>query len=122
MASPRTCRTTPSASASPFPYSISPRCAPAKQDSPPPSAPRTPAPGRLRSICWLVGTWRWRTWQATARYQSGLGTIDQVAEAQRLLTQAEIDDALARLGVWRGLLGLATAAGDIQPFLAEVGQ
>ena len=47
-------------------------------------------------------------------------TIDEVAEAQRLLTQAEIDDALARLGVWRGLLGVAAAAGDIRPFLAEV--
>ena len=60
--------------------------------------------------------------QATARYQSGLGNIDEVAEAQRLLTQAEIDDALARLGVWRALLGVATAAGDIQPFLAEASQ
>jgi outer membrane protein len=57
--------------------------------------------------------------QATARYQSGLGTIDEVAEAQRLLTQAEIDDAIARLGVWRGLLSIATAAGDLQPFIAE---
>jgi len=60
--------------------------------------------------------------QATARYQSGLGNIDAVAEAQRLLTQAEIDDALARLGVWRGLLAVATAAGDIRPFVAEAGQ
>ena len=57
--------------------------------------------------------------QATARYESGLGTIDQVAEAQRLLTQAEIDDALAHLGVWRALLGLANAAGDLQPFVSE---
>jgi len=60
--------------------------------------------------------------QATARYRAGLGTIDQVAEAQRLLTQSEIDDALARLGVWRALLGVASAAGDIQPFLAEASQ
>jgi outer membrane protein len=60
--------------------------------------------------------------QATARYQSGLGNIDEIAEAQRLLTQAEIDDALARLGIWRGLLAVATAAGDIQPFLAEASQ
>ena len=60
--------------------------------------------------------------QAGARYQSGLGNIDEVAEAQRLLTQAEIDDALARLGVWRALLGVATAAGDIQPFLVEASQ
>ncbi len=62
------------------------------------------------------------TQQATARYQSGLGNIVDVADAQRLLTQAEIDDALARLGVWRGLLGVAIAAGDIQPFLTEAGQ
>ena len=60
--------------------------------------------------------------QATARYQSGLGNIDEVAEAQRLLTQAEIDDALARLGVWRGLLGIAAAAGDLEPFIAEAGK
>ncbi|MCC6394205.1 MAG: TolC family protein [Bryobacterales bacterium] len=59
------------------------------------------------------------TSQATARYQSGLGNVDEVAEAQRLLTQAEIDDALARLGVWRALLAVATAAGDIQPFVVE---
>jgi outer membrane protein len=60
--------------------------------------------------------------QATARYQAGLGNIDEVAEAQRLLTQAEIDESLARLNVWRSLLGVATAAGDIRPFVAEVGQ
>jgi outer membrane protein len=62
------------------------------------------------------------TQQATARYEAGLGNIDEVAEAQRLLAQAEIDDALARLNVWRGLLGIATAAGDIQPFVAEAGR
>jgi outer membrane protein TolC len=60
--------------------------------------------------------------QATARYRAGLGDIDELAEAQRLLTQAEIDDVLARLSVWRGLLGIATAAGDIQPFVAEASQ
>jgi outer membrane protein len=60
--------------------------------------------------------------QASARYESGLGNIVDVADAQRLLTQAEIDDALARLGVWRGLLGVAIAAGDIQPFVDELGQ
>jgi outer membrane protein TolC len=69
-----------------------------------------------------VAAARAATEQATARYQSGLGNIDAVAEAQRLLTQAEIDDALARLSVWRSLLGVATAAGDLQPFLAEASQ
>jgi outer membrane protein len=69
-----------------------------------------------------VAAARAATEQATARYQAGLGNIDEVAEAQRLLAQAEIDDALARLGVWRGLLGVATAAGDLRPFLAEASQ
>jgi outer membrane protein TolC len=56
--------------------------------------------------------------QATARYKAGLANVIEVAEAERILTQAEIDDALAKLGVWRGLLGLAVAGGDVQPFLA----
>ena len=57
--------------------------------------------------------------QAIARYRAGLGAISEVAEAQRLLAQAEIDDALARLTVWRGLLGVAIAAGDLEPFIVE---
>jgi outer membrane protein len=58
--------------------------------------------------------------QATARYQSGLAGIVEVADAQRLLTQSEIDDAIAKLNVWRGLLLVATARGDLDPFLQRV--
>jgi outer membrane protein TolC len=57
--------------------------------------------------------------QANARYRSGLGTIVEVAETERILTQAEIDDALARLSVWRALLEVAVANGDLQPFLQQ---
>jgi outer membrane protein len=56
--------------------------------------------------------------QATARYKAGLGNIAEVAEAERLLTQAEIDNSLAQLGVWRALLGIAAAQGDVTPFVA----
>jgi outer membrane protein len=66
-----------------------------------------------------VAAARTATDQARARYEAGLANIDELAEAQRLLTQAEIDDVLARLGVWRGLLGIARAAGDIEPFVVE---
>jgi outer membrane protein len=59
--------------------------------------------------------------QATARYRAGLGNIVEVAEAERLLTQAEIDDALAKLSVWRALLGIAVAVGDLEPFLRQTG-
>jgi outer membrane protein len=55
--------------------------------------------------------------QATARYQAGLAPIVEVADAQRLLLQAEIEDNLARLTVWRALLGQALTQGDLQPFL-----
>ena len=55
--------------------------------------------------------------QARARFQAGLGTIVDVAEAQRLLLQAQIDDSLATLNVWRALADLAVAQGDLAPFL-----
>lgn len=58
--------------------------------------------------------------QTRARYRAGLATVVEVAEAQQLLVQASIDDALARLGVWRSLLGLSGARGDLQPFLEQL--
>jgi outer membrane protein TolC len=57
--------------------------------------------------------------QATARYKAGLSPVDDVAQTQRLLVEAEIDDAIARLNVWRAFLHLQFARGDIQPFLQE---
>jgi outer membrane protein TolC len=58
--------------------------------------------------------------QATARYRAGLGTLVEVADAQRLLTQAEIDNSLARLNVWRAALAVAAAEGDLTPFFNQV--
>ena len=58
--------------------------------------------------------------QARARYQSGLANVTEVAEAQRLLAQADADDAVARLGVWRALLAAAQARGDLTSFLDKV--
>jgi outer membrane protein TolC len=57
--------------------------------------------------------------QATARYKAGLAGVVDVAEAQRLLAQTEIDDALARLQIWRALLSIAAAQGDLKPFLDQ---
>ena len=58
--------------------------------------------------------------QAKARYQAGLTPIDDLAQAQRLLVQAEVDDSIARLSVWRALLHLDATRGDLQPFLQAV--
>jgi outer membrane protein TolC len=51
------------------------------------------------------------------RYQSGVATLVDVADAQSLLVQAETDDALARLAVWQNLAAVAASRGDLQPFL-----
>ncbi len=60
--------------------------------------------------------------QARARYDAGLATILEVAEAQSLLAQAEVEDQLARVDVWRALLAAAVAQGDLTPFLNSLRQ
>ena len=57
--------------------------------------------------------------QSRTRYEVGLATVLEVAEAQRLLRQAETDDALAKLGIWRALFSLAAAEGDMTVLLNQ---
>jgi outer membrane protein TolC len=57
--------------------------------------------------------------RARARYEAQLASITEVADAERLLTQAEIDDSVARLGVWRARLAGAKVRGDLKPFLQD---
>ncbi len=59
--------------------------------------------------------------QAAAQYKAGLATVVDVAEAQRLVVQAAVDDARARLGVWKTLLAYSGAHGDLSPFLQLIG-
>jgi len=58
--------------------------------------------------------------QARARYQAGLASIVEVADAQSLLAQAEVQDQLARIDVWRALLAESAAQGTLTPFLSLV--
>ena len=60
--------------------------------------------------------------QAQARYKTERGTVIEVAEAQRLLRQAEVDNALAKLGVWRALFALAAARGAMDELLAAASE
>jgi outer membrane protein TolC len=55
--------------------------------------------------------------QSRARYSASLATLVEVADAEGLLAQAEMDDAVARLNVWRSMFNVAYAQGDLQPFL-----
>jgi outer membrane protein len=58
--------------------------------------------------------------QARARYQAGLASIVEVADTQSLLAQAEVQDQLARIDVWRALLAQSAAQGTLAPFLLLV--
>lgn len=58
--------------------------------------------------------------QAEARYRASLANVIEVAEAQGLLVQAESDDAVAKVSVWRALLSEAFAEGHLQPFMDAV--
>ncbi len=54
--------------------------------------------------------------QSRARYAAALATLVEVADAESLLAQAEMDNAVARLNVWHALFSLANAQGDLRGF------
>jgi outer membrane protein len=58
--------------------------------------------------------------RARVRYENGLTSVIEVTEAQRLLARAEMEDAVARLNIWRALLAAARVGGDLKPFLQQV--
>ncbi len=58
--------------------------------------------------------------QARARFEAGLTSIVEVADSQALLTDAEFQDAAARVDVWRALLGRAVAFDTMDAFIALV--
>jgi outer membrane protein TolC len=55
--------------------------------------------------------------QARARYDAGLASIIEIAEAQNLLAGAEYQDGAARVDVWRALLARAVAQGSLSSFV-----
>lgn len=55
--------------------------------------------------------------QARARYDAGLATLNELADAQSLLAVAEVQNQVARVEVWRALLAQATAGGSLTSFL-----
>ncbi len=57
--------------------------------------------------------------RSKTRYEFGLTNITEVADAQRLLAQIEIEGAVAKLAVWRAMLAAAKLHGDLKPFLEK---
>jgi outer membrane protein len=60
--------------------------------------------------------------QVRARYDAGLATMLDVADVQSLLAQAEAQDRLARVDVWRAVLAAAVAQGDLASLLSLLRQ
>jgi outer membrane protein len=58
--------------------------------------------------------------QARARYDAGLATVIEVADAQGLLAASEYEDRLARIATWQALLDAALARGELAPFLTAI--
>ncbi len=58
-------------------------------------------------------------YQAVSRYKVGLGSVAQVAEANQVLAQSRMQEAVAKVAVWRAMLGVASVHGDLKLFLAE---
>jgi outer membrane protein TolC len=56
--------------------------------------------------------------QQRARFQSGLATAVDVTAAEAALAQAESQDAISRLNIWRATAALAAAQGDLAPLRA----
>jgi outer membrane protein len=56
---------------------------------------------------------------ARARYEHGLANITEMADAQRLLAQAEFEDSVSKLAVWRAMLAAAKLQGDLKSFLRQ---
>jgi outer membrane protein TolC len=69
-----------------------------------------------------LGAARQTETQQRARFQSGLATVVDITTAEAALAQAESQDAIARLNVWRALAALSAAEGDMAPLRRLLGQ
>lgn len=65
----------------------------------------------------LVDAAKVREIKELKRYSTGLTNMVTVAEAEKALAQAQVEDALAQLEVWRSILALSYAQGDLRTFL-----
>lgn len=68
----------------------------------------------------LVEAARVREIKVLKRYSTGLTNMVTLADAERALAEAEVEDALAQIDVWRSILQLAYVQGDLAPFLQLV--
>ncbi|MBS1994049.1 MAG: TolC family protein [Cyanobacteria bacterium SZAS LIN-3] len=68
----------------------------------------------------LVESARVREEKVMKRYSAGLTNMVSLAQAEKALADAEVENALAQLEVWRSILSLAYVQGDLKPFMQVV--
>ncbi len=68
----------------------------------------------------LVQSARVREIKVLKRYSAGLTNMVSLADAEKALAEAEVEDALAQIEVWRSILHLGYVQGDLGPFLQLV--
>lgn len=68
----------------------------------------------------LVSAARENQVKTLERYKVGLTNIVAVAEAERLLAKAQVEDAIAQVEVWRAILAMGYVQGSLNPFLSLV--
>lgn len=68
----------------------------------------------------LVNSARVRQMQVLKRYSVGLTNVATLAEAEKTLADAEVENAVAQLNVWRSILALGYAQGDLNRFFKLV--
>lgn len=68
----------------------------------------------------LVQAARVREIKVQKRYSTGLTNVVTLANAEKTLAEAKVENAVAQVEVWRSILSLAYAQGDLKPFLELV--
>lgn len=68
----------------------------------------------------LVQTAKVREIKVLKRYSTGLTNVVSLADAERKLAEAKVEDAIAQVNVWQSILQLAYAQGNLRPFLSLV--
>ncbi|MBS2003737.1 MAG: TolC family protein [Cyanobacteria bacterium SZAS LIN-5] len=68
----------------------------------------------------LVEAARVREIKVSKRYSTGLTNMVSLADAEKALASAQVEDAIAQIDVWRSILALSYVQGDLRPFLQLV--
>ena len=68
----------------------------------------------------MVAAARAREEKVLKRYGAGLTNMVTLAQAEKTLAEAEVENAIAQVEVWHAILALAYVQGDIKPFLQVV--